>query len=223
MTEAVKELAAAYSREHEEVSIIPNSGSSGSLAKQIVQGAPADLFISADTGWMDYLVKAGKIKRRTLQIVASNSLVFVGSAGAAVSSLDAVSSLPRIAIGSPQSVPGGQYAQQALRAAGLYEDMSARHMMVMAKDVRQALLYADRGEVDGAFVYKTDALLAERVVILFTVPAHMHDRIDYPAGLTLTGERNEAARAFHEFLAGGEALPILEKFGFSAPPAAGTL
>lgn len=217
MTDAIRELAAAFSPEHHEVSMLINSGSSGSLAKQIVHGAPADLFISANVKWMDYLVREGKINRTTVRVCAGNSLVFVGSSNIAVSSLDAIPSLSRIAIGSPQSVPAGQYAEQALRAAGFYEDLRDRNRLVMAKDVRQALLYADRGEVDGAFIYKTDALQAERAVIRFTVPQNLHDRIDYTAGLTPEGRRNEAARSFHTFLTGPEALTILVKYGFSAP------
>ena len=190
MTDATKGLAAAYRRENPEVSILPNFGSSGSLAKQINLGAPADLFVSANTKWMAYLVQEGKVDRGSVRFFAFNSLVFVGSSKAGVSSLDELPSLSRIAIGSPQSVPAGQYAKQAMRAVGIYENLLQKNKLVMAKDVRQALLYADRGEVAGAFVYKTDALLAEHAVILFTIPARLHDRIDLP-GRAHTGGRQE--------------------------------
>ncbi|MCB2180946.1 MAG: molybdate ABC transporter substrate-binding protein [Desulfobulbaceae bacterium] len=221
MTDAVRELAAAYTRENTGVSIRPNFGSSGSLAKQIAQGAPADIYISANTKWMDYLLQEGKIAGSTVRLFASNSLVFVGSPNPGVSSFAALPKLSRIAIGSPKSVPAGQYAEQAMRAAGIYEDMRAENKLVMAKDVRQALLYADRGEVDGAFVYKTDAVLVRQAVVLFGVPGNLHERIDYPVGLTREGEQNEAARSFSAFLSSPPALTILEKYGFSTPDASG--
>lgn len=217
MIDAIKELAAAYTGENPGVTLLPNFGSSGSLAKQIAQGAPADLFISANTKWMDYLVTGGMVDRRTVRFFAANSLVFVGSPQAGIASLEALPSLSRIAIGSPKSVPAGQYAEQAMRSASVYEKLLASNKLVMAKDVRQALLYADRGEVDGAFVYKTDALLTVRAAILFTVPPDQHDPIDYPVGLTPQGESNGAAKSFYDFLTAPPALQILGKFGFSAP------
>jgi len=217
MADALKEIAAAFAKKNPGVSILPNLGSSGALAKQIAQGAPADLFISANTKWMDYLVKEGRIPARTVRFFTSNTLVFAGFSAAGVTSLDALPLLSRIAIGSPQSVPAGRYAEQVMRAAGIYEKLLAQNKLVMAKDVRQALLYADRGEVDGAFVYKTDALLAAHAAILFTVQAGLHEPIDYPLGLTPEGEGNAAARSFYDFLTGATAFAIMEKFGFSAP------
>lgn len=219
MTDAVKELAASYAKVQPDVTILPNFGSSGSLAKQIVQGAPADLYISANTKWMEYLQKEGVVSGQKVRLFASNSLVFVGQSTTGVSSLAALPTLTRIAIGSPQSVPAGQYAQEVMRSVGIYEELMQNNKMVMAKDVRQALLYADRGEVDGAFVYKTDALLAKQATILFIVPETLHKRIDYPMGLTIAGENNSAAQAFYIFLTKPAALGILEKFGFSAPTA----
>ncbi len=220
MSDAIRTLVAAYTKEHPTVTILPNLGSSGSLAKQIAQGAPADLFISANRKWVDYLVKAGRVDRSTVHAFAANSLVVVGAPLPGVTSLATITALPRIAIGSPQSVPAGQYAAQAMRGAGIYDELLSAHKLVMAKDVRQALLYADRGEVAAAFVYRTDALLARQAVILFTVPANLHDPIVYPMGLTKAGSSNDEAKAFYAFLTSPRALTVLERFGFSAPPAA---
>ena len=111
---------------------------------------------------------------------AYNKLVFAGKKGISITSLADLKTLQRIAIGTPASVPAGQYAEQAMRAAGVYEDLVKDKKLVMAQDVRQALLYADRGEVDGAFVYKTDALLAKEAEILLVVPDKLYDRISYP-------------------------------------------
>ncbi|MEW6220715.1 MAG: molybdate ABC transporter substrate-binding protein [Thermodesulfobacteriota bacterium] len=221
LSDAVKALAAAFRHGQPQVVIRPNFGSSGALAEQIVQGAPADLFISANRQWMDHLVREGRIEGGSVRVIAANTLVFAGRPGVGVASLAALPQLSRIALGSPRSVPAGQYAEQAMRAVSVYEKMLSANQLVMARDVRQALLYADRGEVDGAFIYKSDALLAGRAVILFTVPAALHERIDCPAGLTPEGSHNEAARSLLDFLATPAALAILERFGFVAP-AAGT-
>ena len=209
LTEAIKEIGGAFVRENPEMNLQTNFGASGALAKQIVAGAPADLFISADNRWLDYLVKEGKVSPATVRVLA-------GPAANAIAGLADLPRLARIAMGSPGSVPAGQYAEQAMRAAGVYEKLQAEKKLVMAQDVRQALLYADRGEVDAAFVYRTDALLAKKAVILYTVPADMHDPISYPLALTVDGEKNAAARAFYDYLAGPAARGILAKYGFAS-------
>ncbi|MCI5139310.1 MAG: molybdate ABC transporter substrate-binding protein, partial [Candidatus Electrothrix sp. AR1] len=122
--------------------------------------------------------------------------------------------LERIALGSPRSVPAGQYAKQALEHAGVYALLAQQRKLVMAKDVRQALLYADRGEVNGAFVYQTDALLARNAKILFTVPNNLYDRVAYPLGLTLAGAKNTSAKVLYEYMSNPEAKAILKKYGF---------
>ena len=216
MTEAIKEIGAGFVREYPETNLQTNFGASGALAKQIVAGAPADLFISADTRWLDYLVKEGKVSPATVRVLAANTLVLAGPAANAITSLADVTKLSRIAMGSPGSVPAGQYAEQAMRAAGVYEQLQAEKKLVMAQDVRQALLYADRGEVDAAFVYRTDALLAKQAVILYTVPDDLHEPITYPLALTADGEKNITARAFYDYLAGPAARGILAKYGFAS-------
>ena len=212
MTDATKALIVAYEKQTPGVSFRPNFGASGSLAKQIAQGAPADIYLSANPKWMDYLVEAGLVAADQVRTLANNSLVFVGQKGLTVNSLADVATLQRIAIGSPKSVPAGQYAEQALQAAGLLEQVQGR--LVMAQDVRQALVYAERGEVDGAFVYKTDARLAQQAVILFEVPQALYPEVTYPVGLTVAGSRNPAAVAFFAYLKTEAASDILRKFGF---------
>lgn len=214
MTDVVKELVSSFVKEHPNVSILPNFASSGSLAKQIVQGAPADLYISANEKWMKYLVGEDRIASETVHVFAYNALVFVGTKNSRVGTLKDIVNLSLVAIGSPKSVPAGQYAAQAMEKAGLYEQLVREDKLVMAKDVRQALIYADRGEVGGAFVYRTDGLLAQNAVILFTVPAGMHDRIAYPLGLTHAGVKNSDARNFLSYLKSPEAIRILNKYGF---------
>jgi len=214
MKDVLTEIIAVYRKAVPDASILTNFGSSGALAKQAVQGAPTDLFISANPKWVDFLASEGKGVAGTMRNLANNKLVFVGKEGTAVGSLGDLKKLRRIALGSPASVPAGQYAVQAMRAAGVYEDLAGEKKLVMAQDVRQALLYADRGEVDGAFVYKTDALLAEHAAILLMVPDKLYDRITYPAILTTTGAAREEVKAFYTYLGGDEARTILQKHGF---------
>lgn len=215
MRDAVKALVAEFAKNNGNDVLLPNFGSSGALAKQVAQGAPADIFISANPKWMEYLVAEGRIAGNTVRFFAGNSLVLVGRKGEALNSLADLGAMTRIAIGSPKSVPAGQYAEQALVKAGLYAKLLAKNKLVMAKDVRQALLYAERGEVDAAFVYRTDAFLAQKAAILYAVPADLHAPIAYPVALTVAGEKKQAARRFYEYLGGARAVEILHQYGFS--------
>lgn len=214
MTDAFKEIISTFSAAHPEAGLMPNFASSGSLAKQIDQGAPADIYVSANPGWMTYLAEKGLIAPESDRIFAYNQLVFAGVENLKDPTLGGLVGLDRIALGSPRSVPAGQYARQAMENADVYVVLEAGKKLVMAKDVRQALLYADRGEVDGAFVYWTDALLARHARILFTVPAELYDRVSYPLALTVSGAKKDSARAFYDFMAGPEAEAILREYGF---------
>ena len=214
MTDAMKEIVATFSTTHPEGKILSNFASSGSLAKQINQGAPAHLYISANPKWMKYLVKNNMIDTNTKQVFAYNTLVFIARPTVQLGDLDGLKKLSHIAIGSPGSVPAGQYAKQAMEAAHIYTDLEQNNKLVMAKDVRQALIYADRGEVDGAFVYKTDALLAKDAFIAFAVPMDLYNRVEYPLALTKLGAGSELALQLYNFITGESAAVILEKYGF---------
>jgi len=212
--DAMMEIIRGFGKVQPDVRIRTNFGASGALAKQTVQGAPTDIFLSANDKWVDYVVREGKAEGRNRGVFAYNKLVFVGKQGGAVTSLTDLNGLQRIALGTPASVPAGQYAEQAMRNAGVYEELYQGRKLVMAQDVRQALLYADRGEVDGAFVYRTDALLAKEAAMLFEVPDDLYDRVAYPMVLTTAGAAKAEARVFYGYLAGPEAREILKKFGF---------
>lgn len=217
MTDAMKELASQFGATGKHAQIVPNYGPSGTLAKQIVEGAPADIFISANQKWMTYLRDEKKVDQASEKILAANTLVFVGMKNPAVTKLTDIVNLKQIAIGSPKSVPAGEYAAQAMEKAGIYKQLEEGQKLVMAKDVRQSLIYADRGEADGAFVYKTDALMAEKAVVLFEVPQDLYEKVTYPIALTTDGAKNAEAKAFYAFLTGPEGLKVFLKYGFSAP------
>jgi molybdate transport system substrate-binding protein len=213
LKEVISELTDNYAKTHPGVKFLKNYGASGALVKQIENGAPSDIFISANLEWMDYL------KNKKLADVASigtftyNTLVFAGAPGKASSMQDLVK-LERIAIGSPKSVPVGEYATETFKKAGIEKQLEKK--LVMAKDVRECLMYAERGEVDGAFVYKTDALQAKQAKILFTVPQELYPRVTYPMALTVVGAKNKDAVAFLTYLHGDEAKAVLAKYGFAA-------
>ena len=216
LTDALRGVVTAYRRDHPEAEVLLNFASSGALAKQLVAGAPADIYISANANWMDFLRRQELIAPASQRILVRNSLVFIGGNGSGASSLEDLPNLERIAIGSPKAAPAGQYAEQALTAAGIYLQLLEGGKLVFAKDVRQALLYADRGEADGAFVYRSDALLTKRAHILFTVPRELYPQVSYPAALLKTATNRPEVQQFFEYLFSPEAQQVLVRFGFLA-------
>jgi len=214
MKDAVNQLTDNFAKKNPGVKFIKNYGASGALAKQIESGAPADIFISANEKWMDYLKEKKLMDDRSIGTFAYNELVFVGKPGMKVRSMQDLAKLEKIAIGSPQSVPAGEYAMAALKKSGMDKELERK--LVMAKDVRACLMYAEQGEVDGSFVYKTDALLAKNTKILFVVPQELYPRVTYPKGLTAAGSKNKDAAAFFNYLNTAEARKSLEQLGFTA-------
>ncbi|KAF0216527.1 MAG: molybdate transport system substrate-binding [Geobacteraceae bacterium] len=213
LRETMNELADAFAKKHPDVNILKNYGASGALAKQIESGAPTDLFLSANVEWMDYLKERRLVEPSSIGTFAYNTLVFAGTTTQKIAGLKDLVKLQRIAIGSPKSVPAGEYALEGFRKAGVEKELSGK--LVMAKDVREAMKYAELGEVDGAFVYRTDALLLGRQTkILFTVPEGLHDRVTYPMALTITGAKKGEAQEFLRFLRSAEAKNVLAKYGF---------
>lgn len=215
MRDAVTDIARTYSATHPGTAVAPNFGPSGALAGQIMNGAPADIFISANTKWMTFLVDGGTVERSSVRPFARNSLVLVGTAPKPLSSMRDLEGLQRIALGSPKSVPAGEFAMEALIRSGMKERLQGR--LVMAKDVRECLMYAELGSVEAGFVYRTDALLARKAAILLEVPRNLYPRIEFPMGLTERGGRNPDAREFFDYLRGPEARKVLVKYGYVTP------
>jgi molybdate transport system substrate-binding protein len=187
------------------------------LAKQIEAGAPADVFLSADTDWMDYLEKRRLLRPGTRRDLLGNRLVLIAPAAstARVSlaphvDLSAALAGGRLATGDPDSVPVGRYAEAALRRLAVW-DQIAPHL-VRAENVRSALEYVARGEATLGIVYRTDALAEKRVRVLDVFPADSHPPIVYPVALTIAA--GEGAAAFEAFLDDGAAREIFLRYGF---------
>ena len=213
LKDVVNELSDSFARKHPGVKFLKNYGGSGSLAKQIENGVPADIFISANLEWMDYLKQRKLVDSAGVGVFTYNTLVFAGSREKKVATVQGLLKLEKIAIGSPKSVPAGEYAAEAFKKAGIDKQLAKK--LVMARDVRECLMYVERGEVDGAFVYRTDALQARQAKILFTVPQNLYPRVTYPMGLTMAGTKNKEAEAFFKYLESDDAKAVLGKYGFT--------
>ena len=193
--------------------------SSSTLARQIEQGAPVNLFASADEKWMNYLAKANLIAPDSRHDLLGNELVLIVPAthkvhvdigpGFDLSAL--LGPGGRLSTGDPAHVPAGIYAEQALRKLGLWDKVSSR--LAAAPDVRSALLLVERGEAPAGIVYSTDATVSEAVAVAGTFPDNSHDPITYPFALTKAGD-NAEARAFLDFLSAPAARAVWVKRGF---------
>ena len=188
--------------------------SSGVLARQIDNGAPADLYLSANQTWMDWLAGRGAVEGQPV-VLFGNRLVLVQPAGTPALALD--TSLPaalageRLAMGDPDHVPAGIYARQALENMGLWDALSP--LTARMKDVRAALLMVQRGEAAAGIVYESDAQGDERLQIAAAFPENSHEPILYSASVLKEGKR-EAARRLLEFLRGPASSEVFRRHGF---------
>lgn len=216
MKDAMDRAAAAFEAETG-VETVVSFASSSVLARQIEAGAPADLFISANQAWMDWLGERDLIDADKRRDVAANTLVIAAprdvKSGKDVP--DALLVKARFAMGDPSHVPAGIYAKHALESLGLWDEASGN--AVFGENVRVALELAARGEVAAAIVYGSDQKAVEEdLARLYTFPAGSHDPIVYPAAPTV--EASPAAAGFLDFLSGTAGQAIFAELGFSASP-----
>lgn len=215
LKEAIQEGVKAYALVESGVEIVTTYGSSGSLCKQIEQGAPVDVFISASSNHMDALQKGGLLWDGTRRDLLQNKLVLIVPAdGKAISSFAeaATNGVGRLAIGEPSSVPVGQYAAQVFTTLGVLD--AAKQKAVYAKDVRQVLTYVERGEVEAGVVYSTDAALSKQVKVVAEAPTDSHDPIVYPGAVLAASGQKEVANAFLEWLSSSAGKAVFKKYGF---------
>jgi len=217
LTEALKEIQENYEKERGSVKLLFNFGASGALQQQIEQGAQADLFLSAAVKNMKALMDKNLIHETGPADLLQNELVVVvpnggGTAVAALGDL-AKPELKKIAIGIPESVPAGSYAQEALNAAKQWEPLQPK--LVQGKDVKQVLQYVETGNADAGFVYKTDALTSDKVRIAFAVDPALYSPIVYPLGVVKETKHLKEAQRFFQYLMTPEAMAVFEKYGFS--------
>lgn len=209
LQEALGEAAAAWEAEGNAAPVLSFAGTSA-LARQVEQGAPADLFVSADEEWMDRLAGENLLKPGTRVDLLGNDLVVIAPRGVEGSGLAGLGD-GRLALADPSAVPAGKYARASLESLGLWADLADN--VVPAENVRAAMALVERGEVPLGIVYATDALASDRVAVVQRLPAASHPPIRYPAAV-LAASKHSEAEEFLDFLASDAADRIFEEHGF---------
>jgi molybdate transport system substrate-binding protein len=216
LTNVLDELDQAFTAKTK-VPVKASYAASSALAKQIEAGAPADIFFSADTDWVDYLEQRKLLKPGTRRDVVANRLVLIAPADSKaklkiVPHFDLAGALGegRLATGDPDSVPVGKYAQAALQKLGVWEQVAPK--LVRAENVRAALAFVARGEAIFGIVYQTDALAENRVRVVDVFPGDSHPAITYPIALTVGAQPQ--AQKFVTFVTGDAGSKIFRKYGF---------
>ena len=187
---------------------------SSALAQQIENGAEADLFISADSKWADYVEdKVPVAKRRDL---LGNRLVIVVPSDSDLKLARpenlATAAIEHLALADPDAVPAGRYAKQALTALGIWEKLKQK--VAPAEDVRHALAYVETGAAEAGIVYATDAAISKNVKVAAEIAANLTEPVRYPVLLLIRGAGNRSAEAFYDYLSSPQAVKVFEKFGF---------
>ncbi len=218
LTNAFKAAAVAFESDHHDVQILLTFGASDVVLQQIINGAPADVFASADQKAMDKAVAAKVIEPASRQDFARNEVVLIVPADSKLGlrSVDDLkrAEVKRVTYGNPASVPVGRYTMASLKKAGLWESLQAKS--ILAQNVRQALDYVARDEVDAGFVFGTDAAIMPTTV---KVVQHLASPqpVLYPIALTVRGQHNQDAQAFIKFVLSPQGQAILARYGFTQP------
>jgi len=214
LTDAMSDIKTLYEKQNNNVKITYNFGSSGALQQQIEQGAPADVFISAATKQMKALQDKNLIIEASSKNLLKNRLVLVGPKDSAkIKDFTNLTDAKMVALGEPESVPAGKYAQETLKKLGLWDGLKDK--VVYAKDVRQVLAYVESGNVDAGMVYLTDAKISDKVKVLSIAEENTHTPIVYPAAVIKSSKNPAAAQNFLDFLSSDAAQDVFTKYGFA--------
>ncbi|CCG40954.1 molybdate ABC transporter substrate-binding protein [Magnetospirillum molischianum] len=218
LTNALNDIGELYTARTGD-KMVASYAASSALARQIEQGAPADVFVSADLKWMNYMVEHKLVDPETRFNLLGNLLVLIAPANSAQDKIDltaktniaALAGEGRIATGNPDSVPVGLYFKQAMERAGQWAAVAPK--VAGADSVRAALSLVERGEVPLGVVYATDAAVSAKVKVVGVFPESMHDPIVYPFAL-VAGKDSAAARSFLDFVRSPEAKGVFTRYGF---------
>jgi molybdate transport system substrate-binding protein len=219
LSNAMTDIANIYQAQHPQTKIVSVFGASSALAKQIHAGANSDLFFSADQDWMNYLVQKNVIDLNLVKPLLFNQLVVISPKKLnipfkAQHNFNFSQSFKgHLCTGQMESVPAGKYAKQSLIKLNWLNSLKGR--IVGTDDVRSALTFVERGECEVGIVYKTDALMSQKVKIIGTFPVNSHSPIVYPLALTKQGEKNKEAVQFEQFVKSShQAKTIFQEYGF---------
>lgn len=215
LKDALDEIAHLYQSESRDTVLHFNLGASGTLQRQIEQGAPVDVFISASEDQMNSLESKGLLLSGTRRDLVRNSVVLIvpkGKTGIGSFQDLARPEVKHISIGEPKAVPAGKYAEEVLTHFHLYEQLKPK--FVLASDVRQVLTYVSTGNVDAGIVYATDAQASAEVSVAATAPEDSHSAVIYPVATLKGSKESGEAKRFLDFLTGEKAQRVFEKYGF---------
>lgn len=212
----MQEIQAEYQAQFPNINIAFNIAASGTLQHQIEQGAPIDVFISADAEQVQTLAANNRVISQ--QTLLENYMVLVTPLkGQGITSFQDLQDpkVTQIAMGHPESVPAGKYSQEILTHLKLYPTLT--HKLIYTKNVRQVLFYVETGNVDAGFVYVTDAQQSQKVRVVDTAPSTLHSPIRYPVAVLLQSQHPQTAQSFVQFLQHPTAQAIFKSHGFQLP------
>lgn len=222
---ALTDITPLFEQTHPNINMAYNSGGSGTLQRQIEQGAPADLFFSASSQQMDALAEQNLIQAASRQNILSNQLVLITPLDSSIKGFEDLSTgnspsgqssnFKTLAVGEFQSVPAGQYAQATLKALDLLPEIDAK--LVFFNNVRAVLAAVASGNASAGMVYATDARLSDQVEVVAIAPLNAHPPIRYPIAILQRSAQPAAARQYIDFLTTPAATQVFQRFGFTAP------
>ncbi|HEN3565221.1 TPA: molybdate ABC transporter substrate-binding protein [Yersinia enterocolitica] len=219
LTNALQDIAAQYKKE-KQVDVVASYASSSTLARQIEQGAPADLFISADQQWMDYAIDKQQMVANTRYTLLGNELVLIAPKDSKITkvAIDKKTDWKklleggRLAVGDPDHVPAGIYAKESLENLGAWATLAPE--MARANNVRSAMALVERAEAPLGIVYGSDAIASDKVKVVGVFPEASHKPVEYPMAI-VKGHENPTVTAFYDYLKSPAAAVIFEKYGFT--------
>lgn len=216
LQDALEELDPLFEAANPGTTVNYNFAASGPLQQQIEQGAPVDLFISAAARQMDALQEKNLIVTSTRRNLLTNSLVLVvphnSTLGLTGFRQLTNSSVKKIAVGEPRSVPAGQYAEEVFRNLGILDQLQSK--LVYGNSVRNVLGTVESGNADAGVVYATDAKVSDQVKQVATAPSNLHSPIVYPVAAIAASRNQQAARTYEQFLTSRQAQDVFKKYGF---------
>ena len=219
MTDALQQIADQYQKEKPDDQVVFSFASSSTLAKQIEEGAPADLVVSASNKWMKYLSDKNLIVKETEKVLVGNELVLIAPANSAANTVDLAKGEwigglkdSYLSVGDPAHVPAGQYAEEALTKLNLWDQVKDK--LARAKDVRGALALVERAEAPYGIVYSTDAKVSKAVKTVAVFPQDSYKAVEYPVAI-LQEHDNAETRAFLNYLQSDAAKKVFVEYGFS--------
>lgn len=219
LTNALQQIASQYEKTYPQQQVVFSFASSSTLAKQIEQGAEADIFISANNKWLQHLAKQGLTEKSSEKILLGNELVLIAPSTSSLTTIDIaqgkwIDLLDQqfLAVGDPDHVPAGQYLKQSLIHLNLWDKVETK--LARGKDVRAALALVEQGEVPLGVVYATDAKVSNKVKIVGVFPQDSYPPVEYPISI-LQGRDNAEVRNFYNYLQSPTAQNIFSHYGFS--------